>query len=131
MSDARWLLLMCGSRMCFSLIFTAYAAVIPLVQPEWGMSSAETGLVQSAWHVGYLVSLFGAGLLVDRVGARDTYLWSGLAACASALLFALFAGGFRSALLLHFVAGLFAGGSYSPGLALIAPPAPAPAIPAR
>lgn len=48
MSDARWLLLMCASRACFSLIFTAYAAVIPLVQPEWGMSSGETGLVQSA-----------------------------------------------------------------------------------
>lgn len=120
MSDARWLLLMCASRACFSLIFTAYAAVIPLVQAEWGMSSGETGLVQSAWHVGYLASLFGAGLLVDRAGARDTYLGSSLAACASALLFALFAGGFYSALLLHFVAGLFAGGSYSPGLALIA-----------
>jgi MFS family permease len=120
MSDARWLLLMCASRGCFSLMFTAYAAVIPLVQAEWGMSSGETGLVQSAWHVGYLLSLFGAGLLVDRVGARDTYLWSGLVACVSALLFALLAGGFRSALFLHFVAGLFAGGSYSPGLALIA-----------
>jgi MFS family permease len=111
---------MCASRACFSLIFTAYAAVIPLVQSEWGMSSGETGLVQSAWHVGYLVSLFGVGLLVDRTGARDTYLWSSVAACVSALLFALFAGGFHSALFLHFVAGLFAGGSYSPGLALIA-----------
>ena len=120
MSDAKWLLLMCASRACFSLIFTAYAAVIPLVQPEWRMSSGETGLVQSAWHVGYLISLFGVGLLVDRVGARDTYLWSGLAACAAALVFALFASGFYSALFLHFVAGLFAGGSYSPGLALIA-----------
>jgi MFS family permease len=120
MTDGRWLLLMCASRACFSLIFTAYAAVIPLVQPEWGMSSGETGLVQSAWHVGYLVSLFGVGLLVDRVGARDTYLWSSFAACASALLFAFFAAGFHSALFLHFIAGLFAGGSYSPGLALIA-----------
>ena len=111
---------MCASRACFSLIFTAYAAVIPLVQPEWGMSSGETGLVQSAWHIGYLLSLFVAGLLVDRIGARDTYLATGLAACASALLFALFANSFRSALLLHFVAGLLAGGSYTPGLALIA-----------
>lgn len=111
---------MCASRACFSLIFTAYAAVIPLVQPEWGMSSGETGLVQSAWHLGYLVSLFGAGLLVDRVGARDTYLATGFAACASALLFALFAKGFSSALILHFVAGLCSGGSYAPGLALIA-----------
>jgi MFS family permease len=120
MSDARWLLLMCASRACFSLIFTAYAAVIPLVQPEWGMSSGETGLVQSAWHGGYLVSLFGAGLLVDRIGARDTYLATGFAACASALLFASFANGFLSALALHFVAGLCSGGSYAPGLALIA-----------
>ena len=120
MSDAKWLLLMCASRACFSLIFTAYAAVIPLVQPEWGMSSGETGLVQSAWHLGYLISLFGAGLLVDRIGARDTYLATGFAACASALLFAFFARDFLSALLLHFIAGLFAGGSYAPGLALIA-----------
>ncbi|HEY7657157.1 MAG TPA: MFS transporter [Burkholderiales bacterium] len=119
-SDAKWLLLMCASRACFSLIFTAYAAVIPLVQPEWGMSSSATGLVQSAWHIGYLISLFGAGLLVDRVGARDTYLATGLAACASALLFALLANSFLSALVLHFVAGLFSGGSYAPGLALIA-----------
>jgi len=111
---------MCASRACFSLIFTAYAAVIPLVLPEWGMSSGETGLVQSAWHVGYLISLFGAGLLVDRIGARDTYLATGLAACASALLFALFANDFASALVFHFVAGLCSGGSYTPGLALIA-----------
>jgi len=111
---------MCASRACFSLIFTAYAAVIPLVQPEWGMSSGQTGLVQSAWHVGYLISLFGAGLLVDRIGARDTYLATGLAACASALLFALFANDFASALVFHFVAGLCSGGSYTPGLALIA-----------
>lgn len=81
MSDARWLLLMCASRGAFSLIFTAYAAVIPLVQAEWGMTSGETGLVQSAWHVGYLISLFGVGLLVDRIGARDTYLATSLAAC--------------------------------------------------
>lgn len=120
MSDSKWLLLMCASRACFSLIFTAYAAVIPLVQPEWGMSSSETGLVQSAWHIGYLLSLFGAGLLVDRVGARNTYLATGLAACAAALLFALFADSFLSALVLHLVAGLFSGGSYAPGLALIA-----------
>jgi MFS family permease len=120
MSDARWLFLMCASRGCFSLIFTAYAAVIPLVQPEWGMSSGETGLVQSAWHLGYLISLFGAGLLVDRIGARDTYLATGFAACASALVFAFFANGFLSALALHFVAGLLSGGSYAPGLALIA-----------
>ena len=111
---------MCASRACFSLIFTAYAAVIPLVQPEWGMSSGETGLVQSAWHLGYLISLFGAGLLVDRIGARDTYLATGFAACASALLFALFANDFASALVFHFVAGLCSGGSYTPGLALIA-----------
>jgi len=111
---------MCASRACFSLIFTAYAAVIPLVQLVRGMSTGETGLVQSAWHVGYLISLFGAGLLVDRIGARDTYLATGFAACASALLFALFANDFASALVFHFVAGLCSGGSYTPGLALIA-----------
>lgn len=108
------------SRAGFSLIFTAYSAVIPLVQPEWGMSSGETGLVQSGWHLGYLISLFGAGLLVDRIGARNTFLSMSGVACASAVLFALLAADFRSALVLYFVAGLCSGGSYSPAISLIA-----------
>lgn len=118
--DAAWLFWLCLSRTGFAMIFTAYSAVLPLLKREWGISAGEAGLVQSAWHAGYLVSLFGVGFFADHYGARRTYLWTSVAASVAGLAFALFSGGFWSALLLHGLAGLCSGGSYTPGLALIA-----------
>ena len=103
MSDTRWLVLLCVSRVGFSLIFTVYSALLPVLMGAWQMSAADAGLVQSGWHVGYLVSLFAAGLLTDRIGARKTFLLMSGGACVSAALFALFSNGFWSALALYFV----------------------------
>jgi MFS family permease len=101
------------------MIFTAYSAVLPLVKGDWRISAGEAGLVQSAWHMGYLTSLFAVGFLADHYGARRTFLWTSIAASVAGLTFALFAHSFWSALLLHGLAGLCSGGSYTPGLALI------------
>jgi len=90
------------------------------------MSAAQAGMVQSAWHLGYLVSLFTMGFLGDRFGAKRTYLWSAIAASVSALVFAVGASSFVSGAALYGLAGLCSGGSYTPGLTLIAerfPPA--------
>ena len=120
MTDTRWLVLLCVSRIGFSLIFTVYAALLPVLMGAWQMSAAQAGLVQSGWHVGYLISLFGAGLLTDRIGARKTFLLMSAGACVSAALFALFSTSFWSGLVLYFIAGAASGGSYTPVLALIA-----------
>jgi len=120
MSDKKWLVLLCTSRVGFSLIFTAYAALLPILLDAWRMSAADAGLIQSGWHVGYLVSLFAAGVLTDRIGARKTFAVMSIGACASAGLFAVAANDFWSALALYSIAGLAAGGSYTPVLALIA-----------
>jgi MFS family permease len=125
-SDRAWLAGVCLARICFSLLFVAYAAILPLLQQVWGMSASQAGLVQSGWHAGYVVSLFSAGLIADRIGARRTFLGMSVAACCAATAFAVFADGAISALLLYSLAGVFAGGSYTPVLALIAqrfPPA--------
>lgn len=120
MQDARWLLLLCASRLGFALINTVYAALIPALRPAWNMSASEAGAVQSAWHMGYIVSLVAASLFAGRFGARNTFLGMGWAACASAFIFAFGAQDFVSAFLLYGFAGLCAGGSYVPGLTLIA-----------
>jgi MFS family permease len=125
-SDRGWLAGVCLARICFSLLFVAYAAILPLLQQVWGMSASRAGLVQSGWHAGYVVSLFSAGLIADRFGARRTFLGMSVAACFAATAFAVFADGAVSALVLYTLAGVFAGGSYTPVLALIAqrfPPA--------
>lgn len=119
-SDTQWLLWLCASRTGFALMFTAYAAAIPLLKPEWGMSAGEAGLIQSAWHGGYLFSLVAVGFLADRYGAKRVFLLSSVASSISAMVFALFANGFLSGALLYGLTGLFSGGSYTPGLTLIA-----------
>lgn len=119
-SDTSWLLWLCASRTSFALIFTAYAAAIPLLKPEWGMSAGEAGLIQSAWHGGYLFSLVAVGFLADRYGAKRVFLVSSIASSISAMVFAVYAGSFLSGVILYGLTGLFSGGSYTPGLTLIA-----------
>jgi MFS family permease len=116
---AAWLLAFCLSRAAFSLIFTTYSGSLSLLRGDWGMSAGEAGLIQSAWHIGYLTSLFAVGFFADRFGAKRTFLWTSLAASAAALLFAAGARDFWSGLLLHGLAGLCSGGSYTPGLAIV------------
>ncbi len=115
----RWLLQLCLGRGWMSLIFTAYSAVIPWVKEDWGISRAQAGSVQSAWHFGYLISLFVAGFLADRFGAKATLLRMSIASALASILFAFFADGYLSALILYGLAGLCSGGSYTPGLKLI------------
>jgi MFS family permease len=118
-SDAAWLFELCVARVGFAMMFTAYSGVLPLLRADWGMSAGEAGLVQSAWHVGYLISLFAVGFLSDRFGARRTFLAGNILAAAAAMLFALLTDSFLSALLLHGLLGLCSGSSYTPGLTLV------------
>ena len=115
-----WLLEFCAARAAFATMFTAWSAVLPLLREDWQLTAWQAGMVQSAYHVGFLVSLFAVGFLSDRYGARRIYLATGIAAVASGLLFAVFADGFVSALLLYGLTGLCSGGSYTPGLAIVA-----------
>jgi MFS family permease len=119
-SDFTWLTGLCLSRVCFALVFTTYSAALPLLKTDWGMSASQAGLVQSAWHGGYLISLFTVGFMADRYGARKTFLIGSILAAVSAQLFAFFAEGFLSGLLLYGFTGMCSGASYTPGLTLVA-----------
>ncbi|MCK9364469.1 MAG: MFS transporter [Syntrophales bacterium] len=119
-SDFVWLTGICLSRSFFALVFTAYSAALPLLKTDWEMSASQSGLIQSAWHAGYLISLFMVGFIADRFGAKKTYLVGSVLAALSALIFAFFADGFVSGFLLYGFTGLCSGASYTPGLTLVA-----------
>jgi MFS family permease len=72
--DDCWLLGLCLARMAFSLIFETYAATQPLLMGAWQMSASQAGWLHSGFYMGYLLSLFGLGLLADRYGARRIIL---------------------------------------------------------
>ncbi len=124
--DAAWVAGLCLSRFLMALVFTSYAAVLPVLQREWQMSAAVAGSVASAFQIGYAISLVTLNLVADRVGARPVFLWSSLAGAPAAMAFALFANGPLSAAILYGLTALVIGGNYTPGLILIAdrfPPA--------
>jgi MFS family permease len=114
-----WLAALCTSRVLAASWFVAYSAVLPHTQQAWGLSAREAGMIQAAFHLGYLCSLFIVGFIADHYGAKRAYIATGVAACASPWSFVLFADGFASALWLHAFTGLCQGGTYTPALALI------------
>ncbi|MFM9921787.1 MFS transporter [Variovorax sp. H27-G14] len=115
-----WLALLCASRLLQAMIVTAYSGVLPFVMADWHLTAAQAGAIQSAWHVGYMSSLFAVGLLADRFGPHRIFLVGSGVSAVAALAFALFAQDQRSAALLYGLAGLCAGASYTPGLQLLA-----------
>jgi MFS family permease len=117
--SAGWLAALCASRVLSATWFVAYSAVLPLTQAAWGLSGKEAGMIQAAFHLGYLTSLFIVGFIADHYGAKRAYLVTGVAAWSSPFVFVLFADGFWSAFWLHALTGLCQGGSYTPALALI------------
>jgi MFS family permease len=117
--SSAWIGALCVSRGLATTWSVAYAAVLPLVQADWGLTNREAGSVQSAWQLGFLISMFLVGFASDRFGARRTFVATGIAVAASPFLFVLFAHGFWSGYLLYGLTGLCTGGTYSPVLALI------------
>ena len=114
-----WLAALCSSRVLAATWFVAYSAVLPLTQAQWGLTGREAGMIQAAFHLGYLTSLFIVGFIADHFGAKRAYIVTGIAACLSPWCFVLFADGFWSAFWLHALTGLCQGGTYTPALALI------------
>ncbi|MBI4639664.1 MAG: MFS transporter [Candidatus Tectomicrobia bacterium] len=118
--DYLWLFGLCTARLCFVLIQMTYAATLPVLRKEWGMSASQAGLIQSAFQIGTLISLVVLSTLSDYLGAKRVFLGSSLGASIASLLFAIFAHDFLSGFLLFGAIALFLGGSYTPGLTIIA-----------
>jgi MFS family permease len=102
------------------LVFMSYAAALPVLQREWGMSAAQAGVIASGFQIGYAVSLVVCSSVADRISPKRLYLWSLFAAGVFGLSFAVFARGFISALILHTVVGISLGGTYTTGVMILA-----------
>jgi MFS family permease len=116
----RWLAGICASRVCNGLVYMTYAAVLPVLQQEWGMSAVQAGSIASGFQLGYAVSLVVLSSIADRISARTVYLWSLFASGISSLAFALLARDFLSGLMLYTLVGVFLGGTYTTGVMIIA-----------
>ncbi len=118
--SSTWLVLLCASRFATSLSFMVYAgALVPAMQ-AWGMSAGEAGSIQTAFNIGYALSLVGSSWFADSLGAKRVFLWASWATALTGLAFAVFARSAESGLLLFALLGLTQGGTYAPSIMLVA-----------
>jgi uncharacterized membrane protein len=61
-----WLAGICLARTFNGLVFMTYAATLPVLQREWGMSAAAAGSIAGGFQIGYAVSLVIFSFLADR-----------------------------------------------------------------
>jgi MFS family permease len=115
-----WLLSMCLGRVLLYANFMVYAACLPVLRSTWAMSGAQAGSISGGFMVGYAISLVAFSWLAARFGARRLFLLSAALSALTALLFALFARSYASALWLYALAALSQGGTYAPALMLLA-----------
>ena len=115
-----WLLGICSSRLLTYLVFMAYAAALPVLQQEWEMSATAAGAISGGFQFGYAVSLLIFSVLADRIGSKRVFLLSNFCSVISSLLFAFYARDFYSGFILYTLVGISMGGSYTPGVMMIA-----------
>src|SRR5512138_1633324 len=119
-ADTRWLLTLCGAQVCIMLVFMNYSAILPQLKEEWGMSNTRAGTIFSVYQLGYILSGVLLSTLTDRVNTKYIFLASALWSATANLLFALQAHDYTSGLLLRGITGIGMGGTYMPGLKLVA-----------
>lgn len=117
---SRWLLNLCLAQCFIMLVFINYSAVLPLLIREWGMSNTMAGSIFSVYQLGYIASGVVLSALTDRINTRNIFIISVLWSGTANLLFALFAHDYTSALVLRALTGIGMGGTYMPGLKLVA-----------
>lgn len=116
----RLTLLMCAAEVLHMTGFAAYTTLLPALQREWALSNSEAGLISGVYYAGYVAATPVLTSLTDRVDARRVYLIACALSIVGAAGFMLLAGGLASALVFQFLLGAGLGGSYMPGLKMLA-----------
>ncbi len=111
---------MCVAETLTMTGFAAYTTLLPVLQGEWGLSNSEAGLIGGIYYAGYVAATPVLTSLTDRVDSRRVYVAACLVSVAGAAGFALFAQGLATALLFQMMIGIGLGGTYMPGMRMLA-----------
>ena len=115
-SANRVVALVCLAEVLSMTGFAAYAAFLPALRLEWGMSGTQAGFVSGAFFLGYMLAVPFLSGMTDRIDARRVFV----TACALAITgtsgFALLADGALSGALCQALTGAGLAGTFMPGL---------------
>jgi MFS family permease len=115
-----WLMAVCLGRIFMYMNYMVYAACLPILKSEWGMSATQAGSIASGFMIGYSASLAVASWLADHFGARRIFVMSALTSVVTSLVFGFFARDYPTTLILYSLIGAAQGGIYTPGIVLMA-----------
>jgi MFS family permease len=113
-------LLMCVAEVLSMTGFAAYTTLLPTLQEEWTLSNSEAGLISGIYYGGFVAATPILTSLTDRVDARRIYVGACMLSVFGAFGFMMLASGLWSALFFQFLIGAGLGGSYMPGLKMLA-----------
>jgi len=114
-----WLTGVCSGRALSQTVTMVYAAALPVLQQEWGMSASKAGTISSGYQIGYAVSLLVISSLADKMGAKLLFLASTMSGAALTTVFAFLARDYFSTVVLYTLVALAIGGSYTTGLIVL------------
>ncbi len=106
----------CFAEVLSMTAFSGFAALLPVLAPEFGLNNSQAGLISGTVLGGYMAGVPFLGSMTDRVDARRVYAVAAIIAASGALGFSLFASGFWSALLCQALIGVGLAGTYIPGM---------------
>ncbi len=106
----------CVAEVLSMTAFATFAALLPVLAPEFELNNSQAGLISGTVLGGYMAGVPFLGSLTDRVDARRVYAVAALMAACGALGFFFFASGFWSALLCQGLIGVGLAGTYIPGM---------------
>lgn len=110
----------CIGRIFMYMNFMVYAACLPILRGEWGMSATQAGSIASGFSISYAASLALASWLADHFGARRIFVLSAVASAVTSLVFGFLARDYLTTLFFFSMIGLTQGGVYTPGIVLMA-----------
>jgi MFS family permease len=113
----RWIVaLICLAEVASMTGFAAYAAFLPTLRSEWGMTGAQSGFVGGAFFFGYMLAVPFLSGITDRLDARSVFIAACLLGTGGTTGFALCAHDVASAAAFQALTGAGLAGTYMPGL---------------
>jgi MFS family permease len=96
-----------------------FAAVMPEITADWGLTASEAGWIGGIYFAGYAASVPILAGATDRIDGRWVFVGCSLLSAGASFVFAGCADGFWTALLLRFLNGVALAGVHMPGLKLL------------
>ncbi|WP_257008313.1 MFS transporter [Bacillus sp. FJAT-45350] len=100
-------------------IWFNFSAVMPVIEQEWGLTPTQSGIIIAFFHVGYVIAILFYSFLIDKYNPKYSFVFGALVAGIAGIIFALFAQGFWSTLILRMISGIGIAGIYVPGMRIL------------